>query len=181
MKMLKSLFTILICSLLLTLTQCKSNKPTTQVQEEILQDMEMRNPAFAKAQPTFHKWVAGVEGGGSGITMIFTWQYLPENIVMKEAYFRGHSAPIKQNQKGYTANFIDGTNAPEDMVMHSDATQEAVNTPPKARKVFPTALTNTQVGIIYEENGQLVYTIINNPMEKPQVALPTAPPRGEGF
>lgn len=180
MKMLKSIITVCICLSSLLLTQCKSSIPAI-VNEEIQTDLELRNPVFAKAQPSFHKWVAGIEGGGSGIAMDFGWNALPENLVMKEAYFRNLWAPIQYGDQGYIANFNDQQNMPKDMIMHGDATQEAVNTPPEPRKTFAVALTEQQVGIIYEENGQLVYTILNNPIEKPQVALPAAAPKEKGF
>lgn len=184
MKMLKSIITTVICALPLMLTQCKSNKTAaTQVQdiEETVQNMEMRNPAFAKAKTTFYKWMAGVQGGGSGITMEFDWNAMPENLVMKDAYFRGMTARIEHGQKGYTANFRSDQNTPKDMIMHSDQEQEAANTPPVKKAKFPVKLTDKQVGIIYEENGQPVFTILNNLIEKPQVAYPSAPPRGEGY
>ena len=64
--------------------------------------------------------------------------------------------------------------------MHSDPLQEAANTPPK-KKVFPVVLTDRQVGVIYEENGQQVYTIMNHLEEKPSVALPSAAPGSKGL
>ena len=184
MKMLKPILLTLLCTMPLALTQCKTTTTVTEdVQqiEETAQTMEMRNPAFAKAKTTFYKWMAGVQGGGSGITMEFGWNAMPENLVMKDAYFRGGIARIRQSQKGYSANFISDQKQPQDMIMHGDQEQEAANTPPVRKMAFPTELTDKQVGIIYEENGQLVYTIINNPVEKPQVAYPSAPPRGEGY
>lgn len=184
MNVLKSLIVALVCTSPLMLTQCGSTpkKPAEAiVTQPTLPDMKMRNPAFAKAKTTFNTWIAGVQGGGSGINMQFAWVDMPENLVMKEAYFRGLHARILQDQKGYSANFKSNHNGPEDMVMHSDPVQEAGNTPPPRKKRFPVKLTDQQVGIIYEENGQLVYTVINNPIEMPQVAFPSAPPRGEGY
>lgn len=182
MNMLKTMITIVICVLPLMLTQCKSNTGI-QIQEieETVQTMEMRNPAFAKAKTTYNTYVAGVQGGGSGINMQFGWVDIPENFVMKEAYFKGMQARIQQGAQGYTAHFNAKQNSPEDMVMHSDPVQEATNTPPQGKKRFPVELTDKQVGIVYEENRTLVYTIINNPIEKPKVAYPSAPPRGEGY
>lgn len=180
--MFKSVILTILFIAPLLLTQCKSTAGSTQeatVQtNEIPQDMEMRNPAFAKAITTYHKWSAGVKEGGSGIAMQFGWNAMPENVVMRDAYFRGMTASIQQNQKGYSAHFTTGQKGTKDIIMHSDPEQEAVNTPPVQKIKFPTALTETQVGIIYEENGQLVYTIIQNSMEQPEVALPQAPPSG---
>lgn len=185
MKMFKSIFLTTMCAIPLLLTQCKSTKVSAEEElphtNEIAQNMEMRNPAFAKAETTFYKWIAGVQGGGSGINMSFNWNAMPENLVMKDAYFRGSIARIQQSQKGYSANFVSDQNGPRDLIMHGDSEREAVNTPPVQKLKFPVTLTDKQVGIIYEENGQLVYTIINNPIEKPQVAYPSAPPRGEGY
>jgi len=185
MKMFRSIILTAVCAVPLLLTQCKSKDvmagDEVQGTNEIVQNMEMRNPAFAKATTTFYKWMAGVQGGGSGITMVFDWRAMPENLVMKDAYFRGLVTSIKQDQKGYSANFVSDENGPKDLIMHSDPEEEAANTPPVKKAAFPVKLTNKQVGIVYEENGQLVYTIINNPTEKPQVAYPSAPPRGEGY
>jgi hypothetical protein len=184
--MVKSVVLVLICMASLLLLQCKNKAAAVQEEAQqtngIAHDMEMRNPAFAKAKTTFNTWLAGVQGGGSGINMQFAWDAMPENLVMKEAYFRGLHARIQQGQKGYTANFKYVQNGPKDIVMHSDPLQEAVNAPPLPKKKrFPVELLDTQVGIIYEENGELVYTIMNNPIEMPQVAYPSAPPRGEGY
>ena len=184
MKIINSILFLAMCALPL-LTQCTSAK--VNVAEEVTesnettQTMEMRNPAFAKAKTTFYKWMAGVQGGGSGITMEFDWNAMPENLVMKDAYFRGGVARIQQSQKGYSANFKSDQNQPQDLIMHGDQEKEAANTPPVQKMAFPVKLTDKQVGIVYEENGQLVYTIISNPIEKPQVAYPSAPPRGEGY
>lgn len=184
MNLLKSLIMFVLCAGPLLLTQCGSTtKKTTQetVTQETRPVMEMRNPTFSKAKTTYNTWIAGIQGGGSGIKMQFAWSDMPENLVMKEAYFRGMHSEIRQGQKGYTANFKTKLNSSEDMVMHSDPVQEAVNTPPPTKKLFPVELTDQQVGIIYEENGSLVYTIINNLKELPQVAYPSAPPREEGY
>lgn len=185
MNMFKTPSAVAICALLLLLTQCKSSTTAAdrvqEIEKQTVQKMEMRTPAFAKAKTTFYKWTAGLQGGGTGIHMEFDWNALPENLVMKVAYFRGLKAPIQQGQQGYSANFAENTHTPEDMIMHGDAVQEAANRPPKKRKKFPVKLTEQQVGILYEENGQLVYTIINNTLEQPEVALPSAAPQDKGY
>lgn len=183
MKMFKNLLIASVCVAPLLLSQCKSTTSTAETVTPInqtAQDMEMRNPAFAKAKTTFHTWLAGTQEGGSGIKMEFDWKEVPENLVFKQAFFRGMTAPIQQGQSGYWANFTLGQNAPKDVIMHSDQAQEAVNTPPAQKATFPVKLTDKEVGIIYEENGQLLYTIINNLTEKPQIAYPSAPPKGDG-
>lgn len=164
---------------LLLLVQCKSatiaiddvhQTKTTESQ------MELRNPVFADTEVVFYKWVKGVEAGDSGITMTFLWNELPNNIVMKEAYFRDLITPIKLNQKGYKAFFKYGEKTPQDIIMHSDPLQEIGNTPPVHEKHFPVALTDQQVGIIYEDNGQIAYTIIGNLIEQPQASFPNMQP-----
>lgn len=178
--MFKTIILALLFSSPLLFTQCKS-AGTTQLEDaqqtnKKTQNMEKRNPAFAKANTIYQRWSAGIQEGGFGFSMQFGWSALPENLVMKEAYFRGMKAKILQNEKGYLANFTSGANGPKDIVMHSDPVKEAVNTPPAKESKFPEALTDTQVGIVYEENGQLVYTILENLTETPEIALPQAPP-----
>jgi len=184
--MFKSALLALICMAPLLLTQCKSKAVTVQEEaqqtNEIIKDMEMRNPAFAKAKTTFYKLSSGVQGGGTSIHMEFDWNAMPENLVMKDAYFRGLSSTIYQGQKGYTAIFSHQQNQPQDVIMHNDPLQEAANTPPPPKKrAFPVTLADSQVGVIYEENGQLVYTILNHLEEKPEVALPGAAPGVKGL
>jgi len=186
MKMFKTILLIIVCMTALLLTQCKSQAVTVQEEAQetniIEQEMEMRNPAFAKAKTTFYKWSAGIQEGGTGIHMEFDWKVMPENLVMKDAFFRGLSASIQQGQKGYLAIFSFRQNQAQDVVMHNNPLQEAVNTPPPPkRRAFPVALEDNQVGVIYEENGQLVYTILNHLEEKPQVALPGAAPGVKGL
>lgn len=172
--MLKLIKTAFVCFSVLLLTQCKNAEAPVTNKQKII---EMHNPIFADEEVNFRKWIAGVKGGGSGITMTFGWNGLPENLVMKEAYFRNLWAPIENVEQVYIANFNDKQNMPKDMIMHGDVMQEAINTSPKPNKTFPVTLTANQVGLIYEESGKLAYTIINNPIEKSPIALPVASPQ----
>ena len=182
--MLKAKIIIPICTLLLLSIQCKS--PVKVVDEasqteETIPQMEERKSPFAQAEIRFHKWVTGTQGGGSGIDMTFGWTFLPDNLVMKKAYFRELSAPMKQDRNGYSAYFRNGQNTPQDVIMHSDPLQEAANTPSVKPSRFPVKLTDQQVGVIYEEDGhQLVYMIMENLVEESPVAYPSAPPSEKG-
>ena len=172
------------CVLLLLLIQCKSPinvLDEASQTEKTAPQMEERISPYAQAEVRFHKWVAGTQEGASGIDMTFGWTFLPDNLVMKDAYFRGFIAPMKQDRNGYSAYFKNGDNALQDVIMHRDPLQEAVNTPPVKQNRFPVKLTDQQVGIVYEEDGhQLVYMIMENLIEESQVVYPSTAPSEKG-
>lgn len=135
-----------------------------------------QNPPFVIKQSYFQKWVAGVQGGGSGINVNIVLENIKEDIVVKEIYFR--DAVLKANQHPqnidmYSANFLTENNS--DIIMSGDTLNEAQNTPPQ---VSPFNLGENEAVISYTLNGEMYYYKISNLQEKPLIAYPSTRPNG---
>ena len=165
--MLKSLFAFIGCVLIpLTMTQCGTTK--TALQET----------PFQTAEVYFEQWIAGVQGGGSGIDVYIPITEMSDAIQLQEAFFRGKVAPLTlQTENLYIARFKTDLNNERDITMHADAIEEAVNTP-EVSTSFPFPLTDGEVGISYVMNGVLKYTKLANIIQKESIPRPSAPPRG---
>ena len=167
--MLKSLFAFIGCVLIpLMMTQCGSTK--TNLQE----------PPFQTAEAYYEQWIAGVQGGGSGIDVYVPITEMASTIQLKEAFFRGKVVPLNRStQNLFIAHFQTELNNERDMTMHSDTIEEAVNTPSiSSSSSFPFPLTDDELGISYLSNGVLAYTKLTKLTQKESIPRPSAPPRG---
>lgn len=168
MKMLKSLFALIGFLILpLTMTQCGTTKS------------DLQEPPFQTAEVYYKQWIAGVQGGGSGIDLYVPITDMSDGIQLEKAFFKGKVAPLNATEgKVFVAHFFTDLNNERDLTLHADAIEEAVNTP-SVSESFPFPLKTDEAGISYKENGVLKYTKLTNIIQKESIPRPTAPPRGD--
>lgn len=164
--MLKSLFAFIGCVLIpLTMTQCGTTK--TALQET----------PFQTGEVYFEEWIAGVQGGGSGIDVYVPITEMTVAIELQMAFFRGKAAPLTSSTENlYIARFKTDLNNERDITMHADAIEEVVNTP-EVSASFPFPLADDELGVSYIMNGLLTYTKLTKIIQKESIPRPSAPPR----
>ncbi len=123
----------------------------------------------------FQKWVAGVQGGGSGVHVFFDFATVPDEIDLKEAFFRGMVTEVRLENNMYVARFKTNLNSQPDIVMSNDPVEEMVNTP-SGKKDFMIPLAEDEVGITFMHKGILKFAKISNIEEKESIPLPSQRP-----
>ena len=148
--------------IILTLLSCAGGK------ESIYSFVE--EPPFKIQQAQFQKWVAGVQGGGSGVNVQVTILEIQEGVQIKEMYFREQIVKARSNFETpdyFTGEFL---NQPRpDVIMDGDAVQEAQNTPPRE---FPFQLKDDEAVISYSLKGEVYFVKVSSMEEKPMLAYP---------
>ena len=134
-----------------------------------------QNTPFTVKNTYFQKWVAGIKKGGSGLNIYATIDEISEGVIMKEFYFRGNSIEVKSSKDpvfvGYYKNNIN-----KDVIMDSNSTNEAANTPPK---ISPFKLENNEAVLSYEYNNIMYYHKISDIEEKQIIAYPSSAPNNK--
>lgn len=151
----------------LAISQCSSG-----------QQMVQKAP-FVTGEVYFEQWIAGVQGGGSGIDFYLPIINMPTTIQLEKVYFRGKVAAVTLlEDKRYIARFATALNRQRDLTLHADPIEEQVNTPPK-HDPFPVELQESEAGIFYLQDGKPFYTIIKNVIEKESIPRPSVLPGGD--
>ncbi len=161
--MIRSVLFSIGCLLFLTMSQCSAVKG-------------LSDPDFIGEGSYYQTWVAGVQGGGSGLNFYLDIQDIPEAITLIDIYFKDKKEAIIVHNGVYSASFLTDQNSQPDVIMHSDPLEEAVNTPPTPKAVFPFELSSEEAGISYKDKGVLRYAKISRVENKGHIALPSAPP-----
>lgn len=147
------------------MTQCGAAKPNLQ------------ETPFQTGEVYFEQWIAGVQGGGSGIDVYIPIVKISDGIQLEKAFFRGKVAPLTASkEKIFIARFQTDLNKERDITMHSDTVEESVNTPAVSES-FPFPLKDDEVGVIYKEKGITGYTKLTKIIQKESIPRPSAPPR----
>ncbi len=131
-----------------------------------------QNPPFTMAEAYSQKWMAGVQGGGSGTNIYLNIENLEPGTLINEIYFRKKitkANPTSENQ--YIGYFK--TNENNDVIMDSDPKKEAKDTPPKP---FPFKLEENEAVISYIFKGKEYYFKVSNIKEKEILAYPQSNP-----
>ena len=129
----------------------------------------------------YQSWIAGVQGGGSGINLFITIQQLPSDIQLENAFFQKKIAKLrKENDTLLVARFLTDLNRERDIVMSDNPIEESVNTPQETPS-FPFPLADNEAGVSYMQEGVLKYSKILNITEKETIAYPSAPPKDRGY
>jgi len=123
------------------------------------------------------KWIAGVEGGGSGLNI-----FIPINgstISLDSVYFRGKAAKLEVSQ-GKTLLFIgrfhSEINRKRDIIMSNEPYAEYNNPIPIKIKKIPFELKDNECVISYKEGRTTKYFKVDNVVEKDLIPYPSAPP-----
>jgi len=162
--MIRSILFSVGCLICLTMSQCSAVKG-------------LSNPDFIGEGSYYQTWVAGVQGGGSGLNFYIDVQDIPESVTLMAIYFKDKKGAVIAHNGVYSASFLTDQNSQPDVIMHSDPLEEAVNTPPTPKVTFPFELGAEEAGISYEEKGMLHYAKISKVENKGHIALPSAPPQ----
>ena len=161
MNILKSLTVFLLS---ITITQCGSSQQSLQ------------KVNFDGGDSYYQKWVAGVQGGGSGVNVFFDFTDIPQEIKLHQAFFQGMVTTIEKENDSYVASFKTDLNNERDLVMSNDPVEEMVNTP-SVNEDFMYPLAPFEVGITYMYKGALQFAKISNIKEKESIPLPSQRPQ----
>ncbi|PCI06646.1 MAG: hypothetical protein COB73_09765 [Flavobacteriaceae bacterium] len=148
MKLFIQLF--LAITLIFGLSNCNSTKPEVyQFQKET---------PFNIKKATYQEWVAGVRGGGSGITItLFMDDFDASKIKIDSIYFRNYKASLLKRGEDYIANIKTKVNVHEDIIIHKNPEKEYGNMAPVMNKKNSFDLSNEEAVICFKENNRHKY------------------------
>lgn len=125
------------------------------------------------------KWVAGVEGGGSGINLFIpVSDIIHQNIQLDSVYFRGKVAKLETIDGKtvlFVARFKNTFNQKNDIVMSNDPKEEYGNKSPIRQTKIPFDLKDSEGVVSYKEANKTKYFKIGNITEKLPEHYPSAP------
>lgn len=165
MKTIKSLlFSVLMLLVMASFSQCAGTK---KIQDKA---------PVALNQVYCQSWVAGIEGGGSGMNIFIPLK--EKFFAMDSVYFRGKVAKLEimPDSLMLVGRYKSAFNQPKDMVMNKDPKKEFGNEMPEIPKKFPFDLKDDECVISYLEDQKTKYFKVKNIVEKPVLAYPSAPP-----
>jgi hypothetical protein len=151
--------------LLVGFTSCGSSQQSKTISFEV-------NPPFTVSEIFAQDWVAGVVEGGSGTNVHVTFDTLIENLKVERIYFADKILLVKQagnNSKLFIGSYK--TVSGRDMIMDSDPTKEAKNTPAPD---FPFELESNEAVIKYNVDGTSKFFKVSDVLIKPKIAYPAA-------
>jgi hypothetical protein len=166
LKKISSLFAMLM--LMASFSQCST-----------AQKLQKKAPLeFGEAYA--QKWVAGVQGGGSGITVFIPVEN--NSIPLDSMFFRGQKVKlefIKRNQLLYVGRFSTDINQQKDIILSSDMKEESKNRLPKFKEEMPFEFNDDECIITYRKGEQTLYYKISNIKMKEPLNYPDASPNGQ--
>ncbi len=123
------------------------------------------------------KWIAGVEGGGSGLNIFIPTK--DSSIKLDSVYFRSKAVKLEANPKDgtlYIGRFIGEANQMKDIIISSKPNAEYNNPIPRLPKKIPFALNDNECIISYSQDNNIKYFKIDNVIEIDLIPFPSAPP-----
>ena len=163
---------LLITCVILLFAQCGSSKADEQ--EKYPLDP---NPPFTVKDVYSQKWVAGVQGGGSGTNVHFTLVDFSRDVVIDKVYFRGQVTKVQQSPQ--TGNQFVGyfkNETGRDVIMDIDPAKEAANTP---KTPFPFELQDNEAVLSFLDGNFVRYSKVVNIREEEMLAYPSTKPKDE--
>ncbi|NOY47975.1 MAG: hypothetical protein GXO84_07235 [Chlorobi bacterium] len=168
MKTVKQILGLLIMLVfMMSFSQCSSTK---KLQEKA---------PIAIGKVYVQKWVAGIEGGGSGLYIFIPVSDV--SITLDSVYFRGKATKLSvkyQNKNMYVGNFINPSKQKHDIIMSGDSKAEYGNKLPpssKEQKPIPFELKDDECVISYIDGKKTKYFKVGNIVEKQLIPYPSAP------
>jgi len=150
MKTVKQILRVLIMLVfMMSFSQCSTTKK-----------LQEKSP-MSIGKVYVQKWVAGVEGGGSGLYI-----FIPisdTSITLDSVYFRGKATKLSvkyQDKNMYVGNFINPSKQTHDIIMSGDSKAEYGNKLPprsKEQKPIPFELKNDECVISYIDEKKTKY------------------------
>jgi len=118
-------------------------------------------------------WVAGIQGGGSGINVFITTSVLNEKIQMEGLYFKEEYVKLEKRQNNLViGRYKTEANSRKEILLQVDGKEEATKKIKKEK--IPFELEKNQAVLVYKQNGKRKYYKIDAIREKPSIALPSA-------
>ncbi|WP_223032287.1 hypothetical protein [Hanstruepera marina] len=167
----RALIIFIVFFTIIMLYNCKSAKETSNTNTIVFEE----KPSFELDKVYFQKWVAGVQGGGSGIHMYVLVKTNKTHVEFDNVYFRGLKAKLILGKIGYLANFKTPLNQKKDIIMDADSKQEYGNKLPENDNHFPFTLQDNECVIQYTENGNVKFYKVEEVVEKKAEYYPSAP------
>ena len=166
-------YKIVLLLFTLTIASCKCQKQTSNsqnefkvVQEEVLKHQEV----------SYRRWVAGIQGGGSGITIFIDLKEpLNQNLTFKKVQITTFesSSIEKIDDLHYVAHVKTYTN---DLKLDENPKEEYGNEiPPKS----DVNLKEGQVKIFFTKNGKSGFQLVEGVQEKEMLAYPSMRPQND--
>lgn len=116
---------------------------------------------FKIEKATYQKWIAGVAGGGAGITIILEIKELnTEKITLDSIHFRNYKAPLLKSKGDYIAHIKTEINKRDDIILHQNPQREYRNQAPVPKSNPPFDLSENEAILFFKEKNKLKYTKI---------------------
>lgn len=150
----------LIFIILFVFTQCKTQNNTIKA-------------PFTITEKTYFYWVGGKEGS-SGTTIKIVGTFNTTNLEFSSLYFQNHEYNVipEFRQSEFTVIGNRSDQLKENIIMHSDPSQEFVNKPPNSEKKIPFDLEQNEAILVYSINGKDYYYKIEGLKELATVIFP---------
>ena len=157
------LLTVLIFVAMTSFSQCSSSRK-----------LQKKAPDGI-GQVYCQRWVAGVEGGGSGLNI-----FIPvtnAELLLDSVYFRGKAAKLefKKEAMMFVGRYTSEINKKKDLILSGDPKEEYGNEMPKIEKPIPFKLEENECVLSYQEGDETKYFKVTNVVEKQTLAFPSAP------
>ena len=145
---------ILLALITFTIVSCSSSKEVSANLSENIESIY------------YQKWIAGVQGGGSGINFHVNLNLpLEENIKLEKVQFDTYEVAFEKiSQTEYVAKINTHQN---DLILDENPQKEYGNEAPKV------SLKSNEANLIFSINGKEVIKNIQKVKEKPMIAYPS--------
>lgn len=129
---------------------------------------------FIITAPYYNSWIAGIEGGGSGINV-----FLPvsdtRNIDIDSIHFRGEKAIVEKKESLIIGRFKTTLNQSRDLIMSSNLKDEFQNKLIYKFDLSPFVLADNECVISYRLQNKRHYYKISDLKKVPHIDYPSAP------
>lgn len=136
------------------------------------QKLQKKSPTIF-GETYFQKWVAGVEGGGSGLNIFI--EVKDDAIQLDSVYFRGKGVDLKthpKNESLYVGSFVSQSQNIQDLTMSSDSKTEYGNKMPEKPVKIPFELAFNECVVSYKAKGETKYYKLINVAEIHSIDVP---------
>jgi hypothetical protein len=124
----------------------------------------------------YQNWIAGIEGGGSGINLYIPITSNVNHIELDSVYFQNKVTKLElTNKKLAIGHFKTNPNQKKDIIMSNEPYAEYGNQVPGFDKKIPFELKGNQCVISYIERSKTKYFMIDSIIKKQLLAYPSRP------
>lgn len=140
---------------------CQTTKPALFVSK----------PPISIESPYYQSWVAGIQGGGSGVDVFLPVKNL-EGITLDSLFFRGQVTKAIYNNQYIVGHFKTSQNQPQDVILSHELLAEANNQLFPRRNFIPFELAEKACVLSYFHQNRRYYYKISNLTERTNVPYP---------